>query len=147
MASAQEPSNVRFSVVAPSGNKYELFTKNVAETGPGGSADGVIASTSTPDTWTVLPLNSNVIPANSRIIIEVNLITADGIDWSDCALSLPVRRANNAPSTLINSDFTGTDLVAATTAGTWHQLAYYDTPAAMRVGGGPMFFSVEDDTA
>jgi hypothetical protein len=56
-------------------------------------------------------------------------------------------RPNGSIVTLGNGDFTGNDLVAATTAGVWHQLAYYDVPQNMYFGatGQKVFFSLEDD--
>lgn len=52
---------------------------------------------------------------------------------------------NGSAGTLVNGTFTGSDLVAATTTGVWHELAYFDTVEAMRLGGGKLFISVEND--
>lgn len=145
MVSAQEPGNVTFYVTNPQGEKKKLFGNNVAALGPSGSADGAIAST--PEKWLFLPLDGKTILPNSIITIEVTLNAADGIDWSDCALVLPYVNASGGADSFQNADFTGTDLVAATTAGTPHQLAYMVVKQPIRIGGGKVFFSLEDDTA
>lgn len=145
MVSAQEPGNVVFYVTNPEGVKSKLFGNNVAALGPSGSADGAIAST--PEKWLFLALDKRTIRPQSLITIEVTLNAADGIDWSDCALVLPYVNASGASDNFQNADFTGTDLVAATTAGTPHQLAYMLVKQAIRIGGNKVFFSLEDDTA
>jgi len=145
MASAQEPGVVKVVVRGPSGVEYPLYQGSSAGLGPSGSADGVIQST--PEKWLFVPTNPNPITKDSRVIIYVKLTSADGIDWSDCGTHIPVTMANGQASVLVNGDFTGSDLPASTTAGVWHELAYYDVTQPMHFGGGKIFFSLEDDTA
>ena len=141
MASAQESGTVKFVVRTPSGNEYVLLTSSVEALGPSGSPDGVIGST--PEKWLYQPIDPSKIPKDSRIYIYVKLQTADGIDWSDCALHLPMTMPNGRQIVLVNSDFTGSDLAAGTTAGVWHELAYYDVTMPMHFGGGKIYNSID----
>jgi hypothetical protein len=144
MVSAQNPgAEAQFWVKTPSGNQYLLYGNSSAALGPSGSSEGVIAST--PEKWLSIPRDNKLIPVNSKIIVKVKLGTADGLDFSDGAMSIPVTTLGGAVKALTNGDFTGTDLAAATPVGIWIEFGYYTVTEPLYFGGGKIFYSVEND--
>jgi hypothetical protein len=147
MASAQEPSLVRFYVKRPNGDMDHLYENRVEFLGPGGSADHVVASTATPDVLITVPARTDIpIARGDKLVITVELDASDGIDVSDCVWQIPFRSADGGVFILTDAKVTMSDITPAaateTILGTYEfeQGPYY-------FGGGKIFVSIEDDTA
>ncbi len=150
MASGQCPqAKITIYGVDPSGAKKPLFKGVNEQTGPGGSPDGVQATTKANEI-PFMPASGVVLPGGYKIVAYVTLKTADGIDASDCVLNIPILR-NGALEYLSASElnFT-TDHPAGTLANVETQLGSgYTIPEndRVQVGGGNYFISIENDTA
>jgi len=141
---------------SPAGNRTVIFKGVNEQTGPGGSPDGVQATVKANE-LPRMPLSTKVIPGGFKIVPVVKLKIADGVDTSDCVVSVPVTDQAGNLKYITRTDFgITTDLPASTPAdleidlGTGYELANNEI---LRLGGsdGSMgatyFISVENDTA
>lgn len=150
MASAAHPgAKIRIYGVAPSRKKTPLFQGVNEQTGPGGSADGVQATTKANE----LPFMTVVnIPlrGGDKLQITGEMTVADGSDASDSIFNVPILR-NGAQEYLSASDFGYTsDIPAASLISVEHQLGTgYTVPDGdvVILGGGNYFLSWQNDTA
>lgn len=159
MTSLQEPGTLRIVMFKPGNQETEIASDNIASWGPGGSADGTIASGSTPDTWKFLPLSAVRGGPGYGLRFYFTGGATDSLDASDSVCILPVM-VNGSLVTVGNSAHSaglGTTFFSVTK--TWADLALvaaderllYEITAregtVFQVGGGKTFISVEDDTA
>jgi len=152
MASGQNPqAKVKLYAVTPDGNETRIFQGVNEQTGPGGSPDGVQATVKANE----LPQmagKGNVVITGGRILkLKTELVTADGVDASDCVVQVPIFRNGNVEY-LSASDFGfSTDLPAGSLAGINHELGTgYTVPEGDKISlavGEPYFISIENDTA
>lgn len=150
MASLQAPgAKLKIYAVKPDGTKKRLFQGVNEQTGPGGSPQGVQATTKANE-LPVMPVANLQLNGGTKIIVYGELTVADGLDASDSIFNIPILR-NGSLEYLSRTDLGyTTDLPAATPAGTEIQLGTgYTIPEndSVFVGGGSFFMSLEDDTA
>jgi hypothetical protein len=147
MASAQEPCLVKFYVQRPNNTRQHIYQNRVELLGPGGSADGTIASTATPDVLlSVAPRPDIVINRGDKLIISVKADASDGIDVSDSRMLIPFRDTTGGQFIVTDSMLTMSDITVPATNEV--DLAEYEFEQGPFVfGGGKIFVSVEDDTA
>lgn len=147
MASAQEPCLVKFYVQRPNNTRQHIYQNRVEFLGPGGSSDGTIASTATPDVLTKIPPRPDiVINRGDKLIITVVADANDGVDVSDSRMIIPFRDSTGGVFIVTDALMTMSDLTLP--AGAEVDLAKYEFEQGPFVfGGGPIFVSVEDDTA
>ena len=150
MASDQlTAAKIRIYAVSPSGDRKKLFQGVNEQTGPGGSPDGV-QSTVKDNELAYLPRSTFPIRGGARIVMTVELTTADGADASDAVINLPVMDKFNNLRMLSRTDLGYTvDLPAATITGIEIDLGSgYTVPEGeiLYLGGGKYFISIEDDT-
>lgn len=150
MASDQNPgAKIFLYAKSPNGDERQLFAGVNEQTGPGGSPDGVQATVKANE-LPVMPVANFALKGGDRLLAKVKLVTADGIDASDCVLNIPIMR-NGRLEFLSAADlgFT-TDYPASTPAGVELPLGTgYPVPTGdnIMVGGSTYFMSVENDTA
>ncbi len=141
-------AQIRFVAELPNGNRVKLFQGVNEQTGPGGSQDGVQATTKDNE-LPMMPQGGYAIRAGYKIIPQVKLTAADGLDASDAVFNVPVRDQNGQQQYLTRTDFGyDTDFPASTPASLWLDLgAGYTVPESQTLffGGGKYFVSVEDD--
>lgn len=151
MASANEPGNIRVVAISPDGAEYDVITdRSDGPIAAGFSPDGVLAN-KTADKWLYANPAGPVLTGGWKVGLRFKLDAADGLDASDCVIQIPTISSKGIKKVLNATDlgFT-TDVPAATVAGTWIALGTdYTVPNGMRVkiGGGPIVVSIEDDTA
>lgn len=155
MASANEPGSVRVVIEDANGNQQVTHThRNGGAVSAGGSPDGVLANL-TADKQLIVPIAGRVASTGDKIRLLMSLDATDGIDASDCVVSVAVTEDNGTETQLTATDFGfTTDLPAATPATSWVELGTgYSVPDSKRIRIGsasnvtPTVISVEDDTA
>lgn len=134
----------------PNGDRRKIFEGINEQTGPGGSPDHAQATVKANE-LPRMAVSNTVISGGSKIVMAVKLAAADGMDASDCVVSLPVVDASGNMRYLNESDLgITTDLPAATPAnitvdvGTGYTVPEGD---ALRIGGNTYFISLENDAA
>jgi len=147
MASVQEPSLVKLYIKKPNGNLIRILQERVEFLAPGGSADHVVSSTATPEKLIRIPPKTSVpINRGDELVISVTLDASDGVDVSDNVYSLPFLDSTGGKFVVTDADFTQSDVTPA--AATETILGRYEfTQGPFVFGGGPIFLSIEDDTA
>ena len=151
MASVTEPGVVRLYAVAPNGQKSQVATyRNGEAVSAGGSPDGVLAN-KTADKQLFQPRAGPVMSTGWTFAATFTLDATDGIDASDCVISIPITRDDGVVRYLNATDLGFTvDLPAATPAGVELPLGTgFTIPNNTRFqfGGGIIVISIEDDTA
>lgn len=138
---------IRFIVEAPNGDRKKLFQGVNEQMGPGGSQDGVQATVKDNE-LPFMPVQGTICPGGSKIIPQIKLTAADGMDASDCTVTVPVMDGQGNSRYLSASDFGLVDLPASTPADVWidagtgFEVANNDS---LRLGGGKYFVSFEND--
>ena len=151
MASGQNPqAKVILYAKSSTGDRYKVFSGVNEQTGPGGSPDGVQATTKNNE-LPIMPMSNRVLAGGTKIIPVVVLTVSDGVDASDCVFNVPVREKDGSIKMLSAADLgITTDLPASSPIsqeldlGTGYELSNSET---LVVGGAPYFISVENDTA
>lgn len=151
MASVTEPANLKIFAIAPDGSRTQVFqARNGGPVSAGGSPDGVLANL-TIDKQVQVGVGGPVMTTGWSIALEATLDASDGIDESDCVISIPITQSNGVVR-FLNSDDLGftADLPASTPASVPLPIGSgFTIPAGSRFkfGGGPIVISLEDDTA
>lgn len=147
MASVQEPGTIRFYAETPDGKRHFITQKDVSILGPGASADGVKASTANADNQLFLQPTGMKLRRNSTLLITSKTVGTDGIDVSDCFVSIPYKTPSGI-KTLSLSDFTNPTPVDYTSTAGVEQVfgGYLVIEDWIQLGGDFVFFSLEDDT-
>lgn len=159
MASVQEPGNLALYIVAPSGARRLVKSAPVSWWAPGGSADGVPANT--PEKWNFLPVSIDAGTAGYVLEFEYAAAGVDGIDASDCSMTIPaivngnaILIGNSAHTAGSQSEYFTVDLTFADIAATVaaqkvviYRLLAKSSVQSFRIGGDRVFASIEDDTA
>ncbi len=149
MASAVVVGGALFKIYAvnPMGSRNLVAQGETTYWGAGKSPDGVIANS--PEKWAYIPLSPLVLTGGWKVLPTVTIhVTADGMDVSDGAWQIPVTIKGVGLRHLSVTDCGGADLAASTTIGVEHDLGTgYTVPQGqeLRIGGGKIFMSAEDD--
>ena len=153
MVSAAAPGKVLFYMKSPQGNKALMLQAITAETGPGGSSEGVIANT--PEKWMLVPVTSA--PTKDGYFyggceLEITFIPDANVtlDISDARFNIPLTRSNGTLQVLGNNT---TDMDGyligdvALVAGVETQIARHKIKEGERVmfGGGRLWFGLENN--
>jgi hypothetical protein len=140
-------ADIRIYAVSPSGDKRKLFSGVNEQTAPGGSPDGVQATTKSNE-LPFMPIQPFTLKGGDILRVYGLMKTADGADASDSVWNIPITR-NGRLEYLTRTDFGyTTDLPAASVANVEHQLGTgYTVPEGDQImlGGGIYFLSWEDD--
>ena len=157
MASVQEPGTLILIVTTPKGNQKEVARFRVDYVGQGGSPDGVIQNSQ--EKWPFLPRSGGsdgkALYAGCELQVHFIADGADGIDISDCAWVIPISVVQQSGIEVINLGCNATDMDAyltsdyTTVAALQTKIAAHRAPTGRvwYIGGGPIFMSMEDDTA
>ena len=152
MASVTEAGILRLYATEPNGRKHLVWQgRNGGVVSAGGSPDGVLAN-KTADKWIFLPrIESPVLYGGWKVQLTLEMDASDGLDASDAFISIPISVKGAGVRELTASDLGySTDIPASTPAGIEVPIgAGYTIPngEAVKIGGGPMAISIEDDTA
>lgn len=154
MASVQEPGMVLIKAVRVDGKEVKVIDAHVAQLAPaGGSPDAALANVSTPEKrWYIAPQGPIMRP-NDHIAVIFTAEGADGIDASDCVWLIPVTEYNADGSVrgskfISRGQFTDPAPADYTTVANIPVVvgAYKVTEAGLRIGGGPIYLDIQDDT-
>lgn len=151
MASANEPGSIMVVAINPLGQEIPVLKyRSDSPIAAGKSPDGALANL-TADKWLYARMGGPVLSTGWKVGLRFKMDAADGLDASDCVIQIPLTY-DDGSQTNINATDLGfsTDLPAATPAGVWLPLGTdYTVPAGTRlkIGGGPIVISIEDDTA
>lgn len=150
MGSANEPADLRVVAEEPAGDQHVVFKfRSDGPVNAGKSPDGVLANL-TIDKHMKVGMGGPVLTGGWKVRVLANLDAADGIDASDCVVMIPVTHSDGSTNQLSASDIGfSTDFPAASPASQWLELGTgYTVPDGqrLRLGGGPIVISLEDDT-
>lgn len=145
---------IEVQAVRTDGLTKTVVKSHVAALAPaGGSPDGALTSVPTPEKRTYTPVAGPMLRPNDHIQIKVVAPAADGIDVSDCIWLLPVTEYDSqgrvvCVKTLAIGDFTDPAPADYTTVANIPTIvgAYKVTEAGLRIGGGPIYIDIQDDT-
>lgn len=158
MASAQVPSTVMIKAAMPDGRTKIVYTNSVSVAAPGGSPDGVIATTVPPSEWAYFENPGVILDAGFKIQFIIIPNAAATLDASDAAWSIPAS-ANKTKVALNNSanGYLGTDALqvdktftdGAVVASQENVVAIYSVKAGNQIllGGGNIFYGYEDNAS
>jgi len=149
MASDQNPgAEIILFAEDANGKRIPIFKGVNEQTGPGGSPDGVQATTKNNELPTLERTNV-VMKGGVKIIPAVKLKVSDGVDASDCVFNVPVTDSSGAVRYLSTTDLgISADLPASSPInqvldlGTGYELSNSEV---LVLGGGTYFMSVEND--
>lgn len=149
MASLQEPCLVRIYRQTPNGAKTLIMQQRVEQLAPaGGAPDGAPASVSTPEKLLTIS-SGEIFRINDKLMVSVELDSADGLDKDDCIWSIPLL-TTQGPKTLGRAQFTAPTFVdssANITAAVESFIAgYLITEEGARLAG-KIYLDIQDDTA
>ncbi len=139
---------IKLYAESPAGDRKLVYTGVNEQTGPGGSPDS-IQNTVKDNELPFMPLNKFGIMGGWKVILAMELKTADGSDASDCIANIPYRDASGSQKYLTLADFGhDVDFPAATPAGVTLDCGEgFTVPEGQTIflGGGKMFISLEND--
>jgi len=151
MVSKQIPGTVKFYRITPTGSKVFITGLNVAELGPSGSSEGLIAST--PEKWVTLPAftGPKQLQVNDKLHVTFTPISAETVDATDCAWAVPIRVSGGGSDSLGKpSDATIWDSFVlgdvALIAGREYPVCEKIVRFPFALGGGKVFLSIEDNS-
>lgn len=148
MASLQEPSTVIFYVKRPNNSLAHVYRQRVELLGPGGSHDGSIATTATPDVLLTLPPRTDLVfNRGDKLILSMISDASDGIDVSDCRILIPFLDASGGSFIVSDGMLTNWADVTVPAGKEVHIGEYEFEQGPFVFGGGKIFLSLEDDTA
>lgn len=149
MASLQEPGTVVIYRRTPDGRKDPLLDMRVEVLAPsGGAPDAAAASVVTPEKRVVI----GTVPVTLEIddILELSFTAdgADGIDVSDSIWQIPMTDSYGKVFYLSQGQFANPAAADYTTvAATEKTVAGWRATRRSRLGGGPIYIDIQDDTA
>lgn len=154
MASIQEPGQVEIWAVRVDGTRKKVAAGHVTHFAPaGGAPDGALASVKTPDQQAYQPVNGPILRPYDKIEVVFIAEGADGIDVSDSIWVIPVTEYGRDGSVvgvkfLSRGDFANPAPADYTTVASIPVVVggYRVTEAGLRVGGGPIYLDIQDDT-
>lgn len=151
MASANEPGLLRLYAVNPGRQRILIGSfRNGGPVSAGNSPDGVLANL-TADKQLFQPVGGPVMTTGWTLQPTIALDASDGIDASDCVISIPLTEDNGVVRFINPADLGFTaDFPASTPASVELPIGTgFTIPAGSRFkfGGGPIVISIEDDTA
>ena len=161
MASGRLPGIYRFYIEKPDGTRRQVASADSGYWNCSGlgSADGTQSTTATPEKLNFLPLSNDAGAAGYSIVATVEASGTDGVDISDCVGIIPVNVNGNQETIGIPggnglnngnfvADVSGTDITAtANVETTLFKVRAKEGVQSFRLGGGKVFYSVENDTA
>lgn len=158
MASAQVQGTVLIKGVMPDGKSKILYSNSASVAAPGGSPDGVIATTVPPSEWSYFENPGVRLDAGFKIQFVLIPNAAATLDASDAAWSIPAT-ANGIKFAINNSanGYPGSDALqvdkalsnSAVVASQENVLAIYSIKAGnvVTLGGGNIFYGYEDNAS
>jgi len=148
MASVNEPGVIRIYAQTPSGQRIKTHEyRSDSFINCGKSPDGVLANL-TVDKQPFIPKSNVVLYGGFTVVMTFEPDSTDGIDVSDCVVSLPL----TTPTGVIYLNTTTLGITTDLTPIADREMdlgSGYEIPQGTRakIGGGTGVISIEDDTA
>lgn len=150
MVSVQEPCQIEFVAVAPSGARRQLLKADVGVLATGGGcADGALSGTTKMNERLFVPTKYSV-PLRTDDIIQVivTAAAADGVIAAECNFFVPLTMPDGSVKFVSRADFANPAAANWTTVAAIPtvMMGYRITEGLCYFGGGGIYADIQDDT-